>query len=141
MCSKKDFRVLQGSFKDVARKFQGCFKEVWRVFQGSFKNVLRKCQGYWKKVSNVFQEIKKKVSRTFQECFNEVLFCNFVLARISSQLPEQKEGLFFVLIVIVCTTLISIILFCPYLFLHWTCWLWMMRLVWTPYRRLERRGG
>ena len=30
----------------------------------------------------------------FQECFNEVLFCNHVLACISSQLPEQKEDLF-----------------------------------------------
>ena len=31
----------------------------------------------------------------FQECYNGVLFCNFVVAWISSQLPEQKEGLFF----------------------------------------------
>ena len=29
----------------------------------------------------------------FQECINEVLFCDFVVAWISSQLPEQKEGL------------------------------------------------
>ena len=36
----------------------------------------------------------KKVSRGFQECFNEVLFRDFVVTRISSQLPEQKEGLF-----------------------------------------------
>ena len=42
-----------------------------------------------------FKNISKKVSRVLQECFNEVLFCNFVLAWISSQLPEQKEGLFF----------------------------------------------
>ena len=34
------------------------------------------------------------MSRVFQECFNEVLFCNFIVAWISSQLPEQKEGLF-----------------------------------------------
>ena len=27
----------------------------------------------------------------FQECFNEVLFSDFVVAWISSQLPEQKE--------------------------------------------------
>ena len=33
----------------------------------------------------------------FQEWFNEVLFCNFVFAWISSQLPEQKEGLLSVL--------------------------------------------
>ena len=30
----------------------------------------------------------------FQQSFNEVLFCNIVVAWISSQLPEQKEGLF-----------------------------------------------
>ena len=30
----------------------------------------------------------------FQECYDEVLFCNFVLEWHSSQLPEQKEGLF-----------------------------------------------
>ena len=36
----------------------------------------------------------KKISRVFQECFNKVLFCDFVVAWISSQLPEQKEGLF-----------------------------------------------
>ena len=30
----------------------------------------------------------------FQESFNKVLFCNFVVAWISSLLPEQKEGLF-----------------------------------------------
>ena len=41
------------------------------------------------------EEFKKKVSRVFQEYFNEVLFWNFVVAWISSQLqlPEQKEGL------------------------------------------------
>ena len=31
----------------------------------------------------------------FQDYLNEVLFCNFVIAWISSQLPEQKEGFFF----------------------------------------------
>ena len=30
----------------------------------------------------------------FQECFNEVLFCDFVVACISLLLAEQKEGLF-----------------------------------------------
>ena len=43
----------------------------------------------------MFQEnLKKKASSVFQRVFNEVLFCNFDLAWISSQLPEQKEGLF-----------------------------------------------
>ena len=41
-------------------------------------------------VSRKFQE---KVSRIFQEGFNEVLLSNFVLACISSQLPEEQEGL------------------------------------------------
>ena len=36
----------------------------------------------------------KKIPRVFQECFKEVLFCNFVVAWISSQLHEQREGLF-----------------------------------------------
>ena len=56
------------------------------MLQGSFKG-LRSLEG----VSRKFQI---KVSMVFQECFNEVLFCDFVVARISSQLPEQKEGLF-----------------------------------------------
>ena len=38
--------------------------------------------------------VLKKVSSVFQETFNEVLFCNFVVASIVSQLTEQKEGLF-----------------------------------------------
>ena len=49
-----------------------------RIFQKSVKSVSRK-----------FQKI---VSSVLQECFKEVLFCNFVLACISSQLPKQKEG-------------------------------------------------
>ena len=39
---------------------------------------------------------KKKASSVFQRVFNEVLFCHFYLAWNSSQLPEQKEGLFYV---------------------------------------------
>ena len=53
--------------------------EVSRVFKESIKCVSRK--------------FKYQVSRVFLEFFNEVFFCN-VLACISSQLPEQKEGLF-----------------------------------------------
>ena len=70
--------MFQGSFKSVSRKFQGCFKKVSRVFQGNFKDV----SGYF-----------KKVSWMFQECFNKALFCNFVVACKTSQLPEQKKGL------------------------------------------------
>ena len=45
-------------------------------------------------MSSVFQENFRKVSRVSLECFNYVLFRDFVVAWISSQLPEQKEGLF-----------------------------------------------
>ena len=73
-------------------------KEVQRVFQGSFKGVSRQFQRHFKAVPRVFKESVNCVSRqfqrksfkVFQECFNEVLFCNFVLPWISS----QKEGLF-----------------------------------------------
>ena len=41
-----------------------------------------------------FKKISEKVSRVFQKSFNEVLFCNFVVAWISSQLPKQKVVLF-----------------------------------------------
>ena len=58
--------MIQGCFKGIKKKFKGCFKKI-----------------------------SKKVSRVFLECFNEVLFRDFVVAWISSQLPEQKEGLFF----------------------------------------------
>ena len=52
--------------------FQGCFKEVSKKFQ------------------------VPKVSKVFQECFNDVLFCDLVVAWILSKLPEQKESLFIV---------------------------------------------
>ena len=38
--------------------------------------------------------MSKKVFRVFLECFNEDLFCDFVVALISLQLPGQKKGLF-----------------------------------------------
>ena len=31
-CSKKDFRVLHGSFKGVSRKIEGCLKAVSKTF-------------------------------------------------------------------------------------------------------------
>ena len=74
---------------------QGCFKGlekgVSRKFQGSFKDILRVSKESIKCVSRTFQ---KTVSGVFLECFNEVLFCDFVSAMISLQLPEQREGLF-----------------------------------------------
>ena len=88
--------------------FQGYFKEILRVLKGRLRGVPRNCQGCFKGTSSQFQKRFKQVSRVFEEsiecvskksnkkgCFNVVLFCNFVVAWISSQLPEQKEGLFF----------------------------------------------
>ena len=45
----------------------------------------------------MFKESVKCVSRKFQIKFSSMFqwsFCNFIVAWISSQLPEQKEGLF-----------------------------------------------
>ena len=83
------------TFNDDSRELHGHPKEVQSVFQGSFIDLLRKFQGCFNKVSSLFQELFKK---KFQGCFKNVsisFFFNFVFARISSQLPEQKEGLFF----------------------------------------------
>ena len=59
--------MFQGCLMKVSweRKFHGCFKGVSRVFQRSFK----------------------KTFKVFQKKFH--------VAWHSSQLPEQKEGLFF----------------------------------------------
>ena len=64
--------LFKRSSKGVSMEFQRRFKEVSRVLKKKVKCVLRKFQ--------------KKVSRVFQECFNEVLFCDFVLA------ATQAEG-------------------------------------------------
>ena len=83
---KEDSRVFQGSFKSVSRKFQECFKEVLRVFQGSVKGV------------SCFRE--EEVSRMFHDFLRAFTKCSrcfknkFYVAWHSSQLPEQKEGLF-----------------------------------------------
>ena len=74
--------LIQGNFEGVYKRSS---KGVSREFQGGFKDMLRKCQVCFKKM--------------FQECFNDVLLYNFVLAWISSQLPEQMEGLFYTYIV------------------------------------------
>ena len=92
-------RMLQGSLRGVLRDILGWFKgasrylkEVQKLFLGCFKDVLGKFLWCLKNASSVFQKsfIKsfKYVSRIFKWSF----FCNFV-AWISSQLPEQKEGL------------------------------------------------
>ena len=94
-CLREVSKVFQGCNQDILRVFQGILwcetckgvsryiKEVQTVFQGGFRDVLRKFQGCLKKVSSVCQVN-----------FKNVLFCNFIVAWISSQLPEQKEGLF-----------------------------------------------
>ena len=78
--------MFQRSVKGVSRKFQKCFKEVSRVFQGSFKGV------------SCFKE--EEVSRMFHDFLRAFTKCSrcfkifFYVAWHSSQLPEQKEGLF-----------------------------------------------
>ena len=74
--------MIQDNFNGIQENFEWWFKGA---------------SNWFKEVSKRFKESVKCVSRKFhkkfQESFNEVLFCNFVLAWISSQLPEQKEGL------------------------------------------------
>ena len=74
-CIKKKFK---GFFMAFSWQFQRCFKEVSRVFKDSVKCVSRKFQIKFQEFSSMFQWS----------------FCNFIVAWISSQLPEQKEGLF-----------------------------------------------
>ena len=38
--------------------------------------------------------VQENCKKKFQECFMKILFDDSVVAYISSQLPEQKEGLF-----------------------------------------------
>ena len=78
-------RKIEGYFNGVLSGFQLCLKVAQWIFKGRFKVV--KWQMNFKKISH-------KVSRVFQKSFHEVSFLNFVVAWISSQLPEQKEGLF-----------------------------------------------
>ena len=82
----------------VSREFQECFKSVSRKFQGCFMKLSRrrKFQECFKGVSifsSMFPECFKSVSRMFQENFQGVSK-KFHVAWHSSQLPEQKEGLF-----------------------------------------------
>ena len=98
--------MFEESFKGVSRSFQRNSKVVSRKviddsrelsgylkkFKWYFKGFSMQFQKVWKEVSRNFKENGKCVSRKFQ-CFNEVLLSNFLLTWISSQLPEQKEGL------------------------------------------------
>ena len=87
---------LHGCFKKVTRKIELCFLGVLTVFQGCFLKVWwkRKFNGCFKGVSwfsRVFPECSKEVSRKLSRYFKKVSY----VAWHSSQLPEQKEGLFF----------------------------------------------
>ena len=73
----------------ATRLFQECFYGALRAFQWCFKDVSRKIQGCFTEVQVCFKE----VSRVFPECFKGVSH-KLHVAWHSSQLPEQKEGLF-----------------------------------------------
>ena len=81
-----DSRLFQASLKNVSYvihyqvvvisgKLEGSAKKVLRVFQGNFR------------ASLAFLKCFNEVSRVFQK--------SVVVVWHSSQLPEQKEGLFF----------------------------------------------
>ena len=67
--------MVQGYLKEIQRKFQerikclsGCSKKVFRVFQGSLKSVSRKFQGCFNGVG--FQEcVKEKSNECFRKSF------------------------------------------------------------------------
>ena len=74
--------MFQETIKGDSREVQGYLKVVHWVFQGIFNALLSVECG------------SRKFQIKVQECFNGVLFWNFLVAWISSQLLEQKEGLF-----------------------------------------------
>ena len=88
-------------FKGILKKFKWCLREVPKVFQQSFMGVSRKIKGcseaplllkvqmVFIKSVKCFKEIQKNVSIMFQECYDEVLFCNFVVEWHSSHIPKQ----------------------------------------------------
>ena len=67
----------------VSRKIQGCSERASWVFRDSVKCVPR---------------IFFKNSRVFKNVLMEFCFCDFVVAWISSQLPEKKKGLLYILL-------------------------------------------
>ena len=52
------------------------------------ERLFKENQGHGKEVSSVFQENFNEKFLSVKKCFNEVLFSNYVLAWISSQLPD-----------------------------------------------------
>ena len=101
------FKYVLCVFKDVwivLSVFHGCFKDVSSVFWRSCKDISRMLQRYWKasfksvprKFWGCFRELSTMCQKCFKVvsgCFEEVFFSNLVWH--SSQLPEQKEALFF----------------------------------------------
>ena len=92
--------VFQGNFKVVSKKFQGCFKGISIKIKGCFKRPLRVIQDNFKGIQKNFKGCIKEVSRMFKEKkvssfkgYSRMFQFNF--AWHSSQLPDQKEGLFF----------------------------------------------
>ena len=84
---------------EVSRLFQGSFKSISMVFQGCLNGVSKKFQECLKEASRVFQGSFKIFFKVFQRCMVSVfqgssVFDSFIVACHSSQLPEQKEGLF-----------------------------------------------
>ena len=103
-CLKEVKWVFEESFKVVSRMFQGKFKGVPTKIEGCSQlpprelhvSVSKKFKGVSSEFQDSFKNLFKEVSRVFSvncvsrksKYFNEVLFCNFVLAWISLQLPE-----------------------------------------------------
>ena len=92
--------MCQESVKGVVRNIEGCFNGVLSWFQVFMKEVQRVLQGGFKglkevsrKFCVVFRKFSRLLLREFKGYFIEILFCNFVVAWHSSQLPKQKEGL------------------------------------------------
>ena len=86
---------------------QECFKDVARVFQGYIQRVLRMCQ--WSLKTNFL--VFKRCFKRYWECFKVVLFLKVYGSCHSSQLPEQKEGLFvFVVVDVVVAIFVNIII-------------------------------
>ena len=84
--------------KEVQWVFIWSSKGASLEFQGSFKEILWKLQEFLKRKCQCKVCFKRISKKKFPECLKNVsikfYFWNFVGAWISSQRPEQKEGLF-----------------------------------------------
>ena len=78
------------TFKGASQVSERSSKGATRKFQCSLKDILNKFQRCWKKVpSESFKKISKKSYKDVSRIFDEVLFCDFVVAQISLQPPKQ----------------------------------------------------